>query len=78
MPENLTLVNPYNSEELHDGDIIRINRFDTTEWTVHYGWFAFSGNREICGWYLVNNANQEVRPLQKIDCNDIYFVEKAV
>lgn len=56
---------------------IRIGRFNTKVWTVHYGWYAFSGNREICGWYLTNDENvEEIRPLQRIDLTDIYFIEQ--
>ena len=61
---------------LSPGDHIRIGRFDTTIWTVGYGWYAWGGNRPVCGWYLTDYENaSSVRPLQKPDLDDIYAVD---
>lgn len=61
---------------LHPGDRIRIHRFDTETWIVYYGWYAWGGNREVCGWYLVNQKHPDkIKPLQKTDLDDLYFVE---
>lgn len=55
---------------------IKIGRFSNEIWEVNYGWFAFSGNREICGWYLISDNDNSIRPLQKIDLFDIYFMQR--
>lgn len=61
---------------LHPGMYVKIGRFSKITWLLQHGWFSFSGNREICGWYLVNVDNiEDIRPLQKIDLVDIYSVE---
>lgn len=61
---------------IRPGCDIKLGRFETEVWTVCYGWYKFAGNREIFGFYLSNKLNpSDVRPLQKIDLDDIYFVE---
>lgn len=66
--------------ELHlslvPGSKIRLSRFDTELWLLSHGWFVFSGNRAICGWYLTSmEDSNKIRPLQLTDLNDIYMVE---
>lgn len=57
------------------GDIVRIGRFDMDTWKVQYGWYAWGGNRRVCGWYLRNNLTQAIKPLQYEDVEDIYIIE---
>lgn len=62
---------------LKPGCFIRIGRFSKILWLLQYGWFEFSNNREICGWYLINDKDpHDVRPLQRNDLIDIYTVER--
>ena len=64
--------------ELRHGDIIRLGQFKTREWKVGFGWYKFGGNREISGWYITStDAEQEVRPIQKVDLLDIVMVSHA-
>lgn len=68
---------PGENKCLTPGCRIRIGRFSTKIWLLQHGWFTFSGNRPICGWYLTNvDDPTEVRPLQQPDLIDIYFVER--
>lgn len=60
---------------LHPGMYVKIGRFDKRTWLLQHGWYAFSGNREICGWYLIDVVSRDIRPLQKIDLVDIYEVK---
>ena len=61
---------------LRDGDIIKLGRFDTESWIVHFGWFSFGGNRPMCGWYLASAINDErIKPLSLTDIDDIYLVK---
>ena len=74
----MTLQIPNEDRYLTPGCKIRIGRFTTTVWLVNFGWFCFSGNREICGWYITDISDPtRIRPIQKIDLTDIYFVEEA-
>lgn len=58
------------------GDIVRLGRFDNDEWIVQFGWYAYAGNREVCGWYLINKDDPSKRkPFSKPDLDDCYFVE---
>ena len=66
--------------ELHitlvPGCKVRLGRFETTIWTVSYGWYSWGGNRPQCGWYLVDSCClQTVKPLYLTDLDDIYLVE---
>ena len=60
---------------LTEGDTVRLGRFDTGTWLVHYGWYAWGGNRPVCGWFLSNTLTQGVKPLQYTDLEDIYIIE---
>ena len=67
----------YDGRCLTPGCIVKIGRFSSIRWIVQFGWFSFAGNRAICGWYLINaDAPTDVRPLQQIDLDDIYFIER--
>lgn len=58
---------------LYPGTKVRLGRFNTTQWTVGYGWFSCSGNRETIGWYFTSDEGV-VKPIQKTDLYDIYVV----
>ena len=61
---------------LYPGNIVVLNRFETQRWVVCYGWFAFGGNRKICGWYLHKEHNRcEIKPIEEIDLYDIYIIQ---
>lgn len=70
----LTLSAPGTELELIPGQIVRLGRFNTKEWTVRYGWYTYGGNRPVCGWYLTCDADHTTKPLQLTDLDDIYFV----
>ena len=69
---------PGSDIKLYPGYKIKLNRFDSDLWTVHYGWFDFSGNRPMLGWYLTNDSDSNsVKPVQKTDLYDIYLVDTS-
>lgn len=68
---------PNTDINIHEGDVIRIGRFQMITWTVQYGWYKWGGNRPVCGWSLRNNLTDDVKPLQDIDLIDVYFVSYA-
>lgn len=75
MNDNICIHVPRLNITLYPGSTIRLSRFDTTEWVLSHGWFEFSGNRAICGWYLSSKSDKRhVRPLQITDLDDIYLV----
>ena len=58
------------------GSIVRLGRFESTEWLVAYGWYTWGGNRPVCGWYLSQCDNPgTMKPLQATDLDDIYMVQ---
>lgn len=76
LAETMTLSVPDYDITLSPGDSIRIGRFSNVVWTVAYGWYGWGGNRPVCGWYLVNQLTQEIKPLQYTDLEDTYLIEK--
>ena len=40
---------------LRDGDKIKLNMFDKTFYTLHFGWYTTNDGLDLYGWYLVNN-----------------------
>lgn len=73
MLEPMRLEVPNANTTISPGYKIRIGRFSTTVWTVCFGWYSFGGNRPVCGWYL-ESENQDVKPIFKIDLDDIYII----
>ena len=71
----MELIIPDYDITLHEGDTVRLGRFDTETWLVHYGWYAWGGNRPVCGWFLSNTLSQAVKPLQYTDLEDIYLIQ---
>lgn len=67
---------PNCQQEIHPGDIVRLHRFENTEWLVGFGWYSFGGNRPFCGWYLSKDAGLTVKPLQLPDLDDIYIIKR--
>jgi hypothetical protein len=62
--------------QIRPGMTVRLGRFSTTDWKVLYGWYAWGGNREVLGWYLVNSADEKIlKPLQRPDLADIYVIK---
>lgn len=61
---------------LGENNIVKLHRFDTEQWIIKYGWYAWGGNRPVCGWYLVNTSDSSIiKPLQKTDIDDIYLIK---
>ena len=48
---------------LRDGDKVKLNLFDRTFYTLHYGWYTTNDGLDMFGWYLVNN--ERVQPFFK-------------
>lgn len=65
---------PNSNRIIRPGNVIKLGRFDSTQWTVSYGWYSFGGNRPVCGWYLVHDDGITVKPLQLPDLDDIYLI----
>lgn len=68
---------PGTTERIFPGDIVKLGRFNTQEWIVNYGWFDFAGNRAFCGWFLTCPDTGEVKPLLKVDTEDIYTIRSS-
>lgn len=72
----LTIQVPGQTTCLRPNCKVKLGRFDTVIWKVVYGWYAFAGNRETCGWFLINNDDPSmIKPLSKPDLDDIYLIE---
>ena len=67
---------PNTMEYLYQGDIVRLGRFQSMEWTVKFGWYSFGGNRPVCGWYLESDEGLTVKPIQLPDLDDIYVISR--
>lgn len=70
----ISLQIPNTARFLVPGMKIKLGRFDNITWTVHYGWFSFGGNREICCWYITNNQDNISKPLNLTDLDDIIVI----
>lgn len=75
IPDLFELRSPFSPLSLRPGNRVKLHRFESEEWTVHYGWFTFGGNRPMCGWFLIKDAGMTVKPLQLNDLDDIYIVK---
>ena len=74
MANDLTLFVPNANTNIHPGNKIQIGRFNAQVWIVRFGWYSFGGNRSVCGWYLQAEASEEIKPIFKIDLDDIYII----
>lgn len=73
----LQLQIPGTSRYITPGVQVKLNRFDDRLWIVCHGWYAWGGNRKVCGWHLVEASNPEVvKPLQDTDLIDIYLIDR--
>ena len=76
MYEPLVLSVPGNDIELRIGNKIKLGRFETKVWEVSYGWYAWAGNRPVCGWYITESTKpSNLKPLHLSDLDDIIFIE---
>lgn len=61
---------------LYPNNIVKLGRFDTELWVVLFGWYSYGGNREVCGWYLLNKKDPSIiKPLSKPDLADIVIIQ---
>jgi hypothetical protein len=74
MISQMTLEVPNAHTTISPGNKIQIGRFDAKVWIVRFGWYSFGGNRSVCGWYLEAESGQEIKPIFKIDLDDIYII----
>lgn len=74
MPTQMTLEVPNANTTISPGYKIQIGRFDAQVWIVRYGWYSFGGNRSVCGWYLESESSDDIKPIFKIDLDDIYII----
>ena len=74
MAAPMTLEVPNANLAISPGNRIQIGRFSTKVWIVRFGWYSFGGNRSVCGWYLQSESSDEIKPIFKIDLDDIYII----
>lgn len=74
MATQMTLEVPNANTTISPGYKIQIGRFDAQVWIVRFGWYSFGGNRSVCGWYLESESSQDIKPIFKIDLDDIYVI----
>ena len=74
MPTQMTLEVPNAQTTISPGYKIQIGRFNAQVWIVRFGWYSFGGNRSVCGWYLESEGSNNIKPIFKIDLDDIYII----
>lgn len=74
MATQMTLEVPNANTTISPGYKIQIGRFDAEVWIVRFGWYSFGGNRSVCGWYLESESSNAIKPIFKIDLDDIYII----
>ena len=74
MPTQMTLEVPNAQTTISPGYKIQIGRFNAQVWIVRFGWYNFGGNRSVCGWYLESESGNDIKPILKIDLDDIYII----
>jgi len=73
---NMCLQHPNTDICLFPDYKVKLGRFSQDRWIVKYGWYSWGGNREVCGWYLIDENDMAiVKPLQSADLIDIYIIE---
>lgn len=40
---------------------------------LHYGWYAYAGNRKVLGWYLLETHTVKIRPFYDSDAQDVFM-----
>ena len=74
MANNLTLSVPNANTFIAPGYKVQLGRFNAQVWIVRFGWYSFGGNRSVCGWYLESESSDEIKPIFRIDLDDIYII----
>ena len=74
MPTQMTLEVPNAQTTISPGYKVQLGRFDAQVWIVRFGWYNFGGNRSVCGWYLESESSKDIKPIFKIDLDDIYII----
>jgi hypothetical protein len=74
MPTQMTLEVPNAQTTISPGYKVQLGRFNAQVWIVRFGWYSFGGNRSVCGWYLEAESSDEIKPIFKIDLDDIYII----
>ena len=74
MAAQMTLEVPNAKLSISPGNRIKLGRFDAQVWIVRFGWYSFGGNRSVCGWYLQAESSDDIKPIFKIDLDDIYII----
>ena len=74
MANNISLEVPNANLSIVPGNKVQLGRFDANVWIVRFGWYNFGGNRSVCGWYLEAESGNEIKPIFKIDLDDIYII----
>ena len=78
MESTAYLIIPGTGDKLYPKSLVKLGKFETTLWLVMYGWFRYGGNREICGWYLINKENPSmIKPISNIDLDDIVLITSS-
>lgn len=75
MESNKELLIPGTNQVIRPGYKIKLGRFETTVWSVGFGWYSNAGNRPCCGWYLTSEYDRITKPLQITDLDDVYLVD---
>lgn len=75
MESNKELLIPGTNQVIRPGYKIKLGRFETTVWSVGFGWYSNAGNRPCCGWYLTSEYDRITKPLQLTDLDDVYLVD---
>ena len=74
MANNISLEVPNAGISIVPGNKVQLGRFNAKVWIVRFGWYNFGGNRSVCGWYLEAESGEEIKPIFKIDLDDIYII----
>ena len=74
MANNISLEVPNANISIVPGNKVQLGRFNAKVWIVRFGWYNFGGNRSVCGWYLEAESGEEIKPIFKIDLDDIYII----
>ena len=74
MANQMTLEVPNANTTISPGNKVQLGRFNAQVWIVRYGWYSFGGNRSVCGWYLQAESSNDIKPIFKIDLDDIYII----
>lgn len=69
---------PNSACQIPENAVVRLNRFDSEDWRLLYGWYTWGGNRPFCGWYFVSLTDpKKVKPVQLPDVYDIYMISSG-